>query len=78
MTQSTTTTWKTHLIDLSHQLSMNEKQIDGLKGGLEFGRAIGLPQDMQLNVHNMCDMLCPQKSVRNFSCLRYKCMSSIL
>lgn len=72
-TRSTpTTTWKVHLIDKSHQLSMNEKQIDGLQAGLDFGRTIELPQDMMLNVHNMCDMLFPQNSVQDFTCLRYK------
>lgn len=71
VTRSAVTMWNIHLISRSHQLSMNEVQIDGLKAGVKFGKTIGLPHDMMLNLRQMSDMLIGRESVRKFAYLRY-------
>lgn len=70
-------TWEAHLISRSHQLSMNEIQIDGLKSGLIFGKAIGLPQDLMLQAHLICKMLIGQESVQKFTHLRYNIIHTV-
>ena len=49
---------------------MNEAQIDDLKRGLKFGKAIKLPQELMLNVQQMCDMLVERETIRHFTHLR--------
>lgn len=49
---------------------MNEIQIDCLKVGLKFGKAIDLPKDLMLTTRQMCDMLIGRDSVRKFTSLR--------
>lgn len=71
MTRGTATIWNTHLISRSHQLSMNEVQIKGLKAGLKFGKLIELPKDLMMTSRQMCDMLISRDSVRKFTSLRY-------
>ena len=52
--------WKDHLTSRSHLLTLKKMQIDCLKVGLKFGKAIGLHEDMRLNTELMCDMLVPR------------------
>ena len=60
MTRSTPKPWKDHLTSRSHLITLNQVQIDGLKIGLKFGRAIELPPELKFNAELMCDMLVPR------------------
>ena len=52
---------------------MNEAQIDDLKHGLKFGKAIELPRELMLSARQMCDMLVERET--NMDCMVYrKCM----
>lgn len=67
VTPSTANMWGTHLLKRNRQFSMNKIQINGLKNGLEFGKAVQLKEDLMLKPHQM---LTGQDSVRKFTCLR--------
>ena len=60
VTRSTPKQWKDHLTSRSHLITLNQAQIDGLKIGVKFGKAIELPSDLRLNADLMCDMLVPR------------------
>ena len=49
---------------------MKEAQIDDLKRGLKFGKAIELSRDLMLSVRQMCDMLVERETIRQFAHLR--------
>ena len=49
---------------------INEGQIDELKFGLEFGKAIELPPDVFFSTPQICDVLIGRLSVRYFSHLK--------
>lgn len=68
VTRSAAIMWDTHLLNRNRQLSMNKIQIDALKIGLEFGKAIELKEDLMLKPHQM---LSGQDRVRKFIRLRY-------
>ena len=70
MTRITSQLWRDLLTRRSHQLTMNEVQIDDLNCGLKFGKAIELPPELMLNAHQMCDMLVGRGTVRHFTHLR--------
>ena len=70
ITRSTASLWTQYLTNMSHQLSMNEQQIDELKFGLEFGKAIELPPEVFFSTTQICDMLISKNSVRYFSHLK--------
>lgn len=71
--------WKDQLTSRSHLLSMNDFQIECLKNGLLFGKAIDLPRELRLNAELMRDMLVPPDpssvNVRYFTHLRYDLQS---
>ena len=52
--------WEDHLTSRSHHITLNQAQIDGLKIGLKFGKAIELPSDLRFNADLMCDMVVPR------------------
>ena len=70
MTRSTSQLWRDRLTSRSHQLTMNEAQIDDLKHGLKFGKAIELPRELMLSARQMCDMLVERKTNHQFTNLR--------
>ena len=70
VTRSTCQLWRDYLTSRCHQLTMNEAQIDDLKRGLKFGKAIKLPQELMLSARQMCDMLVERETVRQFAHLR--------
>ena len=74
VTRSLLKPWKDHLTSRSHLLSMNESQIDCLKAGLKFGKAIALPKEFKFNSELMRDMVIPpdptSTTVRYFSHLK--------
>ena len=59
-TRSSLKPWQDHLASRSHLLTLNQVQIDCLKSGLKFGKAIGLPEELKLNAELMCDILVPR------------------
>ena len=75
ITRSTSQPWRERLISRSHQLTMNMAQINGLKLGLKFGKAIELPQELKLDAQMMRDLLIPHdttsKCPRYFTHLKY-------
>ena len=60
MTRSTSKPWKDNLTSRSHLIKLNQAQIDCLKIGLKFGKAIELPKELCFNAELMCDMLVPR------------------
>ena len=75
MTRGNLKIWKDQLTSRSHLISMNDFQIECLKNGLLFGKAIDLPRELRLNAELMQDMLVPPDpssvNVRYFTHLRY-------
>ena len=70
MTRSTSQLWRDHLTSRSHQLTMKEAQIDDLKRGSKFSKAIELPRELMLSARQMCDMLVERETIRQFTHLR--------
>ena len=67
--------WKDQLTSRSHLLSMNIFEIECLKNGLLFGKAIDLPRELRFNTVLMQEMLVPPDpsstvTVRYFTHLR--------
>ena len=70
VTRSTISMWRDYLTNYGHQVLMKESQIDELKSGLEFGKAIRLPPDLTFSAVHMCDLLIFRNTVRYFEYLR--------
>ena len=70
MIRNSASLWRMHLTNYGHQVSMDERQVDDLKAGLEFGKALGLPLDLTFSAAQMSDLLICKSTVRYFEYLR--------
>ena len=68
--------WQDCMTKISHQLTMNEAQIDELKYGLKFGKAVELPHEVMFSAHQMCDVLVEHETIQQFAQLRCVCLSN--
>ena len=64
------TMWQKYLTSYGHKVLINEHQIDELKSGLEFGKALELPSDLTFSAAQMCDLLIYKNTVCYFEYLR--------
>lgn len=69
VTRSTAALWRDNLTNYGHQMLMNEQQIDELKDGLEFGKALRLPSHLAFSTVQIHDVI-NKSPVQHFNRLR--------